>query len=604
MPKRLISTLLVLAAVATALLAVATAQGAATTLYAAPMLQGTGDCSSPANACPLTTAVSQAVTGDTIAVLAGLGPYTITATISDSPGVALSFVGSGGQPHLAGDIPGGSIVSLSSAGSSLENLAITNTDQTITPTPPSTALSLSGGVTADRVLATALAQACSFGGGVTFTNSVCTSSGATGEGGVAVLDTTGSNTLRNDDIWGEGEGAGIQGIASSGMAGDDTLVNTIVSADNGSGIGTSDLYAYSDGSATMTFNATYSSFLTANASPAPHGAPSMETINTDSTDQMNTSAKLASPANGDFHEQLASPTIGAGINDFNDVSDLYGNPRQTTTSYYFSYGTTPAVGTLTSTQSLTTTDIGADQLQALPLAAATGATGIGEDSATLGGQIYPDGAIIAHNVTAPLSGLTPGVTYHFELVATDASGPNTSEQLMFTPGSSNGSSSGSGGGGGTINNNPGGGGGGTGPNLGSLGGSVSITATTGKVVARKVAIPVQCTASVNCTGNIHLIAIVMSKVKVNGKARSERKVVAVASGTYAVAAAATGTATLKLPASSVALIVAHKGKLAGLLEITPAGAESTAEQHFTVTAQTKKKAKAKPNPKPKPKKKK
>ena len=59
-------------------------------------------------------------------------------------------------------------------------------------------------------------------------------------------------------------------------AGGDTLVNTIISADNGTGFG-SDLYAYSDGSvgATMTFNATYSSFLTANPSP-PRETPDGE----------------------------------------------------------------------------------------------------------------------------------------------------------------------------------------------------------------------------------------------------------------------------------------------------------------------------------------
>ncbi|HEY5389772.1 MAG TPA: hypothetical protein VIJ83_04390, partial [Solirubrobacteraceae bacterium] len=204
----------------------------------------------------------------------------------------------------------------------------------------------------------------------------------------------------------------------------------------------------------------------------------------------------------------------------------------------------------------------------------------------------PDGAIIAHDVAAPLSGLTPGLTYHFELVASDASGPSTSEQLTFTPGGSNNPSTGPGGTPGTtpIITNPGGN---PGTNFGQLGASVSITATTGKVVARKLAIPVHCTATVNCTGSIHLIAIVMRKVKVNGKVRSERKVVAVASGTYSVASAATGTATLKLTASSVALITSHRGKLAALLEITPAGAVSTAEQHYTVTAKAKKKAKHK-----------
>jgi hypothetical protein len=542
--------------------------------YVSPSGTSADACTSD-DPCDLATAVGAAADSDTIEI--GAGSYPNTPAISDG-GKPLDFVGVGGQTSISGNV-GGALLSLGT-GSSVQNLAVTNNG--------GIALSLSGGASADRVLAAAPDQACQFSG-ATLTNSVCSSTANPSGGGgtnAPVIRTTGQNTLVNDDIWGITAVYGIEGDS-----GQDTVNNTIVSADNGA-VGGLDIVSLPNG-APMTFNVSYSNYLT---EAKLSGSPS--TFN-NSNNLTTTVPKLANPASGDFHELSGSPTIGAGDpSQPAGPSDLYGDARQTTTSYYFSYVPATAAGTQTQAQSLTTTDIGADEAQGAPSAFAVGATNITADSATLVGEIAPDDGHETQ-VTATLSGLTTGQTYYFEVIADSV--PSQPPLASFIAGMANSSSSG----GGNPNSLPGvtfvpp-----TGPNLSDLGGA-SITATTGHVKVKKILIPITCGSQTNCSGNIHFIAIVNKKVKVKGKKLSERKVVAVAAGTYSVAGGAAGTATLKLSPGAATLLAAHKGKLPGLLEITPTGALTTAEQHFTLTTKVKKaKKKAKAKPKPKPKKKK
>ena len=587
MRKRLLSTVALLATFAAVLLVAATAQGA-TVLYSAPPPQGStsGDCATQADACTLSDAITTASSGDTIELLPGT--YN---TLSDS-GKALSFVGSGAQTQIVGNIASGPVVALATGGSSLENLDIQNNDST------GTALSLSpstGVVSADRVFATGAGQACSFGGDVTFTNSVCSSSNASST--LPVLSTAGANTLRNDDIWGAGEAYGISGEAASGVAGSDTLINTIVSSGGGE-----DLYASSDGTAnaTMTFHVSYSSFLTELAAPAP-ADPSMEIFNTDPTTDQSASPLLTA----DFHEKAGSPTVGAGTNDpTNGPLALYGDARQTTTGYAFSYGQTTLLGTSTPAQAITTTDIGADQIQAPPVASVIGAAAIGSDSATLGGKVNPGGAALAHSVIAQVGGLNPGGTYYFELLASNPAGTSTSNQVSFTPGTSNGSSTGgsSGGiytpggstfpGGGSTNYN----------NGGPTAATASVSATSAKVSGHTSVIVINCAGQAICAGNLQAIVTVFFEAKVNGKKRKEQKTVIVANGLYTVAAASSGKATLRLTANGTKLLASHHGKLAGKLEITPSDGSGTFEQNLTFTAPVQHTAKPKKKSPAKPKK--
>jgi hypothetical protein len=74
-------------------LSVPAGASAATNWYAAPTAQGADDCSSPANACPISGAVTAAGSGDTIFVLGNRGDYNL-GTGGLSTGVkVLHFVG-------------------------------------------------------------------------------------------------------------------------------------------------------------------------------------------------------------------------------------------------------------------------------------------------------------------------------------------------------------------------------------------------------------------------------------------------------------------------------------------------------------------------------
>ena len=296
---------------AVAALVAAPAAASAASRYAAPTSQGTGDCSSAANACPIATAVGGASSGDNILVLANLGSYNLgSSTIAPGASTTLHFYGVSGRPTLFND---GSnyVMHLTAPSSSAENLALETGGMSFSPT--------TGTITVDRMFATSTNQSCYFGGGVTMTNSVCWGDG--NEPGGPVLETDGTNTLRNDVVWATGTIAyGIRNFGRGGRNGDDILINTIV-RDTESG--SSDLYANSDGTQTATFDVSYSNYATTQAA----GDAALDHFNGDSTDQT-TFPALVDPNTGNFHEQSTSSTINSGVTSAaNGSEDLDGNPR-------------------------------------------------------------------------------------------------------------------------------------------------------------------------------------------------------------------------------------------------------------------------------------
>jgi hypothetical protein len=138
------------------------------------------------------------------------------------------------------------------------------------------------------------------------------------------------------------------------------------------------------------------------------------------------------PAAGDYRQAPGSPTVGAGVDDpANGTVDLDGDAR-----------------------SVGTTDIGADEFVPAP-SAATGAAGaITGSSATLAGTVDAKGVATTYRfeygtttayghatpsatagsgpATATVEGLTPGTTYHYRIVATNAGGIAQGNDATFT----------------------------------------------------------------------------------------------------------------------------------------------------------------------------
>jgi hypothetical protein len=142
-------------------------------------------------------------------------------------------------------------------------------------------------------------------------------------------------------------------------------------------------------------------------------------------------------ATADYHEASGSPTIDAGTNDpASGTTDLDGNPR--------------TVGPAT--------DIGAYEYQAAPAVITGTATNITTTGATLGGTVDAgdlpttwyvsygpttgyghitqtqalSAQLGAQTVSATLSGLLPGTTYHFQVVAVNAFGTVAGGDRTFT----------------------------------------------------------------------------------------------------------------------------------------------------------------------------
>jgi hypothetical protein len=142
-------------------------------------------------------------------------------------------------------------------------------------------------------------------------------------------------------------------------------------------------------------------------------------------------------AHGDLHEAAGSPTIDAGGPDpFGSLTDLAGTPR--------------TIGPAT--------DIGAYEAIEAPSVSAVSTSGVGQSTLTVLASVNPNfgdtsvhvdyGTTTAYGsstvpidlgtslaavpVSIPLSGLTPGVTYHLRVSATNATGTTNSSDLTVS----------------------------------------------------------------------------------------------------------------------------------------------------------------------------
>jgi Ca2+-binding RTX toxin-like protein len=411
-----------LAAVAALTASLALAPSAlADDFYASPA--GGGNCTTLADACELSTAVSDATSGsDTVFVRGDLGDYHLASGIDTAAKVTIRGVN--GRPRLLFDNTG---LFVGFADSVVRDIYM--------ETGGDYALSLVDSQ-ADRVVAK-----------------------ETGGGGVACQMT--NSTLTNSLCWSVGDGAEAVELTSPPSDVTDTLrgVTAVATAPNSVAVkveafqthaqtvrlsnviarGTSnDIEAVGGQNASVSVLADHSNFATtsAGAGVTITGSPTNQTA----------APVFVDAAAGNFHQTAASPTVDKGVTHAdNGTFDLDGDAR--------------ALGA--------STDIGADELipanqpppaPVAPIVATGAAAFITDTGANISGVVNPRGSATTYtfefgtttaygastpaadagaasgdqSVGAQLNGLIAGTTYHYRLVASNAGGSTAGADRELT----------------------------------------------------------------------------------------------------------------------------------------------------------------------------
>ena len=405
---------------------------------------GTGDCSQP-SPCDIATAINNATSGDEVILAPGDygSPGSELSTQLQSSQTNLDVHGVDGQPRpriYTNTLFG---LDLAGSGSKARHFEI---HQSANGSYQS-ALVLDSGQASDMVLSNlggSSAAACTLLGSSTLTNSVCEATGSNAYGIFPYRRTVGplanSSIIRNATVVAPGTGAtGIYAVGgdTADKAENLTVTNTIVSPQTNTS-----LFAYPQtGDATITID--HSNFGYQNDLAHIHKGEGNQQLTKPPT----------FVASGNYHEAPGSITIDAGAtNALNGLTDFDGDAR--------------SLG-------LGGTDIGADEFVPPPTAVTGDAGFLTTTAATVNGTVNPNtiattfhfdlGTSPAYGAATPersagsgttldpvseaLSGLTPGTTYHYRLVATSAGGTTAGEDRTFT---TTGTSPGQGGGGGDV----------------------------------------------------------------------------------------------------------------------------------------------------------
>jgi hypothetical protein len=411
--------------------------------YATPT--GTGSTCTQASPCSLTTAVGSALAGDEVIV--GPGSY-------GSAGTPLSATIQSGVADLdvhgvdAGSgSPGATIFSDATYGVVLFGSGDTVSDLDVEDSGSSGGAALAlgdgGNVSGERLTARAGASeriACELLLGSTLSDSLCQGSDPGGDG----LDVSGGNdgpnnvTLRNVTAVDPATGGNGIEVDSDSLAGRSSALTAINTIARGGGFDI-EVAENTQPASVMTSHSNYNA--------AHDNVTGGATITDDGTSQTTGDQTMAqlfvNPTGGDFREGLGAQTIGAGLFDpANGSVDFLGDRR------VFDSG-----------GSCASTDIGADQFQPAATPTLSGPAAIvgGETTATVSGSADPLGgpgsyhfdyapagpggappmsfastpeqcvtlANAAEPAMAALSGLTPGMTYYYRLVASNGAGTTT-----------------------------------------------------------------------------------------------------------------------------------------------------------------------------------
>jgi hypothetical protein len=411
------SHLALLTVVGALVAAAATAPGAsaAAQRYASPSGSGTG-CDS-AHPCDIVQAVNSAAAGDEVIVRPGL--YLLGAASLDDQ-APITIHGVAGQPRPVLVFTGPHWVSLGN--STLRYVEIVQGE-------PTAAALLASGSTLDQVVVRGGSAADCAAGIVNSTtrNSIFV---ARNTDGSAICSgawaSNNASTFRNVTAIAH-NGAAIDASAG-GSTGNATLnvINVIAKADQvGAG-----LWAHTDGSGA------HATILVTNTNYAKSWTGGGNAIVAAGSGNQGAPPTFVNEAAGDYRQKAVSVTIDAGHYDAaNGVLDVDGDLRN--------------VGA---------PDIGADEFVAAPTASTDPAGAVTDVAATLAGTVNPKGSPTSYHfeygtstaygastadtdagsgvgavaVSAGVSGLAPGTTYHYRVVASNAAGVAQGGDQTFT----------------------------------------------------------------------------------------------------------------------------------------------------------------------------
>jgi hypothetical protein len=476
-----ISRVLVLTLLSCALVgAVGAAGAAAAQRYASPTGASSGFCTANAP-CSLEWAVEKAFAGDE--VLVKPGDYSLSSTLEDPYQITIHGIAGQARPQLSFSGAGQDGVRLTH-GSSLQYVEIEQKANSL-------AVFAADSSVIDRAIARASGgDATAMVQNATIRNSIVVSSGT---GGTAVETTVnGANTTSNyRHLTAIATGSGGVAIKVQALSFGHATVNASNVIARGGGGGAS-IKASTDNTGQALVNINYSNF--GASGPSGAGAAIAE-----GNHIQHLLPAFVDAADGNYHQAPGSVTVDAGVDDvFTGNLDVDGQLR--------------AMGT---------PDIGADELSPAPAVETGSASSVGADSAELAGSVNPHGANATYHfdygptaaygsaspsagtgagygtagVAASLTGLTPGTTYHYRLVASNEGGLTAGEDRTFTTASE--PTTAGGGGTSTTGSTP------TSPFAG-----VSLASTRLRFARRAVTVTLRCPAATigGCAGRTKLTA--------------------------------------------------------------------------------------------------
>jgi hypothetical protein len=423
---------------------------APTTLYAAP--NGTGACFSAADACSLTSALSEAVAGDQVLLEGGTyGPIATALSVtsagaeitiapdvgagrpvieftndsSENPNLVLSGNVSLTGVDIVGDAAASDIVE-ADTGALIDRVSVVS-NYVATPTDPPVAVNLESGAVLRNSMVTQNSASST-------TPNVAPSAAVASEpeaSGAAV-------SLDNDSIVAPGSGSAAVELNPEGAAANATIVDTIM---RGNG---KDLYGNPNGTDNVTATVTNADYNPANSTPT--GTVDGETTTITATGTVTGMPLFTGEATGDLHEAAGSPTIDSGTSDPAAGSFAFDSQARTI-GYATDIGADetenptqaspppPVPPTLGTAIGLATSDTTASVSAPVTAdgSATTAVTQFGTTTAYgLSSAVQSAGSgVAAVTETFTLTGLQPGTVYHARIVATNAWGSTASADTLF-----------------------------------------------------------------------------------------------------------------------------------------------------------------------------